>query len=43
MKNWKNIVLTVLAVALLTGFAFLTPAPAITDEAYDVYQGLTEE
>ncbi len=43
MKNWKNIVLTILAVVMLAGFAFLTPAPAITDEAYDVYQGLTEE
>lgn len=43
MKNWKNIALTVLAALLLIGFAFLTPAPAITDEAYDVYQGLTDE
>ncbi len=43
MKNWKNIALALLAVILLAGFAFLTPAPSITDEAYDLYQGLTEE
>lgn len=43
MKNWKNILLTVLAVVLLIGFAFLTPKPAISVEAYDVYQGLTDE
>ncbi len=43
MKNWKNIVLTILAVVMLVGFALCTPSPAITDEAYDVYQGLTEE
>ena len=41
--NWKNILLTVLAVILLAGFAFLTPEPAISAEAYDVYQGLTDE
>ena len=43
MKNWKNILLTVLAIILLAGFAFLTPEPAISVEAYDVYQGLTDE
>ncbi len=43
MKNWKNIALTVLAALMLIGFAFLTPSPSITDEAYDVYQGLNEE
>lgn len=43
MKNWKNILLTVLAVILLVAFAFLTPEPAISVEAYDVYQGLTDE
>ena len=43
MKNWKNILLTVLAVVLLIGFAVLTPEPAITIKAYDMYQGLTDE
>ena len=43
MKNWKNILLAVLAAAMLVGFAFLTPEPAISVEAYDVYQGLTDE
>ena len=43
MKNWKNILLTALAVLMLAGFAFLTPEPAISVEAYDFYQGLTDE
>ena len=43
MKNWKNILLTILAVMLLATFTFLTPEPAISVEAYDVYQGLTDE
>ena len=43
MKNWKNILLSILAVAMLVGFAAAMPSPAITDEAYDVYQGLTDE
>ena len=43
MKYWKNILLTVLAVILLVVFAFLTPEPAISVEAYDVYQGLNDE
>lgn len=43
MKNRKNILLTVLAVLLLAVFAFLTPEPAISVEAYDSYQGLTDE
>lgn len=43
MKNWKNVLLTVLAAVLLIGFAVLTPSPSITDKAYDVYQGLTDE
>ena len=38
--NWKNILLTVLAVILLFGFAAGMPSPAITDEAYDTYWGL---
>ncbi len=43
MKNWKNILLTVIAVVLLIVFAAMTPSPVITDEAYDAYMGLTEE
>lgn len=43
MKNWKNILLTAIAIAMLIGFAALTPSPIISEEAYDVYQGLTEE
>ena len=42
MKNRKNILLTVLAILLLAAFAYLTPEPAISVEAYDVYQGLTD-
>ncbi len=41
--NWKNILLTALAALLLVGFALCTPAPVITEEAYDVYQELNEE
>ena len=33
MKNWKNILLTILAVMLLVTCAFLTPEPAISVEA----------
>ena len=43
MQNWKPILLTILAVMLLAAFAFLTPEPAISAEAYDVYQGLTDD
>lgn len=43
MKNWKNVLLTILAAAMLVAFAFLTPEPAISAEAYDFYQGLTDE
>ena len=43
MKNWKNILLTALALLLLAASALATPRPPITDEAYDVYQDLTDE
>lgn len=33
MKNWKNILLTVLAALLLIAFAAATPSPSITEEA----------
>lgn len=38
--NWKNILLTLIAVLMLVGFAAATPSPSITDEAYDAYMGL---
>lgn len=40
MKNWKNILLTILAVLMLVGFAAAMTSPSITDEAYDSYMGL---
>lgn len=40
MKNWKNILLTVIAALLLVAFAAAVPSPSITDEAYDAYMGL---
>lgn len=45
MKNWKNIVLTILAVAMLVGFALATPSPSITEEARQAHmnQGLDDE
>jgi len=43
MKNWKNVLLTAIAVLMLVGFAFLTPSPVIEYEAWESYQGLTEE
>ena len=45
MKNWKNILLTVLAVILLIGFAAGLPSPSITDEAKEAHmnQGVEDE
>lgn len=40
MNNWKNILLTVIAVLMLVAFAAAMPSPSITDEAYDAYMGL---
>lgn len=36
-KLWKDVVLTVLAAALLAGFAFLATAPAADEEALSGY------
>ena len=36
-KRLINILLTVLAVLLLIGYAFAIPHPALTDEALDSY------
>ena len=38
--NWKNILLTALAVLMLIGFAAAVPSPSITEEAYNAYMGL---
>ncbi len=45
MKNWKNILLTILAVALLVGFALATPSPSITAEAREAHmnEGVDDE
>lgn len=43
MKNWKNILLTALAVVLLAGFTLAMHSPVITDEAYDAYLELYDE
>ena len=40
MKNWKNILLTVLALLMLIGFAWLVTAPGITDEAAERHMNL---
>lgn len=36
-KHLTDILLTVLTAAMLVGFAFAVPHPAITDEAMDTY------
>lgn len=36
-KHLVNILLTVLAILLLIGYAFAIPHPALTDEALDSY------
>lgn len=36
-KHLVNILLTVLAILLLIGYAFAIPHPALTDEALDLY------
>ena len=42
-RTFSTLLLTLLAVALLIGFAAGTPSPSINVEAYDMYQGLTNE
>ena len=43
--NWKNILLTALAVLLLIGFAAATPSPSITEEAKEAHmnEGVDDE
>lgn len=36
-RHWTDILLTLLVAALLVGFAFAIPHPAITDAAMDSY------
>lgn len=45
MKNWKNILLTALAVLLLIGFAAATPSPSITEAARESHmnEGVDDE
>jgi hypothetical protein len=45
MKNWKNILLTVLAAAMLVAFAFALPSPSITEEARQAHmnEGVEDE
>ena len=45
MKNWKNILLTVIAALLLVGFAAGLPSPSITDEARQAHmnEGVEDE
>ena len=45
MKYWKNILLTVLAVLMLIGFAAAVPSPSITEEAREAHmnEGLDDE
>ena len=43
--NWKNILLTVLAAAMLFAFAFALPSPSITEEARQTHmnEGVEDE
>lgn len=45
MKNRKNMLLTVLALLLLAGFALGIPSPSITEEARNAHmnQGIEDE
>ena len=38
MKIFKNILLTLLAVAMLVGFGWAVTSPTITEEAYERHQ-----
>ncbi len=45
MKSWKNILLTILAIVMLVGFALATPSPSITEEARQAHmnEGVDDE
>ena len=45
MKNWKNVLLTVIAVLLLAGFAAGMTSPAITPDAREAHmnEGVEDE
>ena len=43
MKNWPNLLLTLLAVLLLVGFAWAVPSPAITPEAEEAHMNMGVE
>lgn len=38
--NWKNLLLTLLALALLAGFGWLMTSPVITEEASERHMNL---
>lgn len=40
MNNWKNILLTILAVLLLIGFGWLVTSPTLTEEAAERHMNL---
>lgn len=40
MKDWKNILLTALAVLLLVGFTWAVTSPSITQEAAERHMNL---
>lgn len=42
MKNWKNILLTALAVLLLVGFAWTVTSPTLTEEAAERHMNLED-
>lgn len=45
MRNWKNILLTVIAGLLLAAFAAAVPSPSITEEARQAHmnEGVEDE
>lgn len=45
MKNWKNILLTAIALLMLVGFAAALPSPSITEEARQAHmnEGVEDE
>lgn len=45
MRNWKNILLTAVALLMLVGFAVALPSPSITEEARQAHmnEGVEDE
>ena len=40
MNNWKNILLTILAVLMLIGFGYVVTAPTLTEDAAERHMNL---